>query len=114
LRARAIENQCYVVAAAQFGQHNPKRASYGHALIIDPWGEILQVLCMIYFTAECNAMKIKHKCPRRILAPMEAAWELHKSTFSGSKAFVPLCRSAIIEGLPTNFAFRSLPDRKLC
>ena len=43
LRARAIENQCYVVAAAQYGQHNPKRASYGHALIVDPWGEVLQV-----------------------------------------------------------------------
>ena len=47
LRARAIETQCYVVAAAQYGQHNPKRASYGHALIVDPWGEILQVLCMM-------------------------------------------------------------------
>lgn len=44
LRARAIENQCYVVAAAQYGQHNPKRASYGHALIVDPWGEVLQDL----------------------------------------------------------------------
>jgi len=43
LRARAIENQCYVVAAAQFGKHNPKRASYGHAMIIDPWGEVKQV-----------------------------------------------------------------------
>ena len=43
LRARAIENQCYVVAAAQYGQHNPKRASYGHALIVDPWGDVLQV-----------------------------------------------------------------------
>jgi diadenosine tetraphosphate (Ap4A) HIT family hydrolase len=41
LRSRAIENQCYVVAAAQVGEHNPKRASYGHSLIIDPWGEVL-------------------------------------------------------------------------
>jgi predicted amidohydrolase len=32
LRARAIENQCYVVAAAQVGVHNPKRSSYGHAM----------------------------------------------------------------------------------
>merc|ERR1712217_921218 len=40
LRARAIETQCYVVAAAQFGQHNAKRASHGHTLIIDPWGEV--------------------------------------------------------------------------
>ena len=37
LRARAIENQCYVVAAAQTGRHNEKRTSYGHACIIDPW-----------------------------------------------------------------------------
>ena len=41
LRARAIENQCYVIAAAQTGQHNEKRQSYGHSLIIDPWGTIL-------------------------------------------------------------------------
>jgi predicted amidohydrolase len=41
LRARAIENQCFVIAAAQFGEHNHKRESYGHALIVDPWGEVL-------------------------------------------------------------------------
>ncbi|XP_023211076.1 nitrilase and fragile histidine triad fusion protein NitFhit-like [Centruroides sculpturatus] len=38
LRARAIESQCYVIAAAQTGRHNPKRVSYGHAMVIDPWG----------------------------------------------------------------------------
>jgi predicted amidohydrolase/diadenosine tetraphosphate (Ap4A) HIT family hydrolase len=41
LRARAIENQCYVVAAAQTGVHNAKRSSYGHAMIIDPWGAVI-------------------------------------------------------------------------
>ncbi|CAI2169885.1 10627_t:CDS:2 [Funneliformis geosporum] len=41
LRARAIENQSYVIASAQIGQHNEKRASYGHAMIVDPWGTIL-------------------------------------------------------------------------
>lgn len=41
LRARAIENQCYVVAAAQTGVHNTKRSSYGHAMVIDPWGAIV-------------------------------------------------------------------------
>ncbi|KNC86671.1 hypothetical protein SARC_01208 [Sphaeroforma arctica JP610] len=41
LRARAIENQTYVVAAAQCGYHHPKRKSYGHALIVNPWGEIV-------------------------------------------------------------------------
>lgn len=35
---RAINNQCYVIAAAQYGTHNAKRASYGHAMIVDPWG----------------------------------------------------------------------------
>ena len=41
LRCRAIETQCFVVAAAQAGQHNEKRTSYGHALIVDPWGTIV-------------------------------------------------------------------------
>jgi deaminated glutathione amidase len=41
LRARAIETQCYVIAAAQVGQHNPKRQSYGHAIVINPWGDIV-------------------------------------------------------------------------
>ena len=41
LRARAIECQAYVVAPAQFGQHSKHRASYGHSLIIDPWGEVI-------------------------------------------------------------------------
>ena len=41
LRARAIEEQAYVVAAAQWGRHNEKRESYGHSMIIDPWGTIL-------------------------------------------------------------------------
>ncbi|KAK4717236.1 hypothetical protein R3W88_015574 [Solanum pinnatisectum] len=41
LRARAIETQCYVIAAAQAGKHNDKRESYGDTLIIDPWGTIV-------------------------------------------------------------------------
>ena len=41
LRARAIENQAWVVAAAQWGRHNDKRESYGHTLVIDPWGSIV-------------------------------------------------------------------------
>lgn len=40
LRARAIENQCYVVAAAQWGVHNERMKTFGHSLIVDPWGEI--------------------------------------------------------------------------
>lgn len=41
LRARAIETQTFVVAAAQCGDHNPNRSSYGHSLIVDPFGRIL-------------------------------------------------------------------------
>jgi len=41
LRARAIENGCFVMAAAQAGDHASGRKSYGHSLIISPWGEIL-------------------------------------------------------------------------
>ena len=41
LRARAIESQCYVIAAAQTGHHFGDRRSYGHALICDPWGTII-------------------------------------------------------------------------
>jgi deaminated glutathione amidase len=40
LRARAVENQAWVVAAAQWGRHNDKRESYGHTLVVDPWGTI--------------------------------------------------------------------------
>ncbi len=41
LRARAIETQCFVAAAAQTGRHNEKRESFGHAMIVDPWGTIV-------------------------------------------------------------------------
>ena len=41
LRARAIENGCYVVAPAQVGRHCARRVSHGHAMIVDPWGTIL-------------------------------------------------------------------------
>ncbi len=44
LIARAIENQCYVLAAAQGGIHQNGRRTYGHSMIINPWGEILQCL----------------------------------------------------------------------
>ena len=41
LRARAIETQCYVVGAALSGKHHDKRESYGHAMIVDPWGSVI-------------------------------------------------------------------------
>lgn len=41
LRARAIENQCYIIAANQGGKHNAKRETWGHTMIVDPWGAVL-------------------------------------------------------------------------
>jgi predicted amidohydrolase len=41
LRARAIENQCYVVAAGQWGDHEPGRSCYGHSMVVDPWGTVI-------------------------------------------------------------------------
>jgi len=41
LRARAIEAQAFVIAAAQVGSHEDGRETYGHSLVIDPWGEVL-------------------------------------------------------------------------
>ncbi|HZV10235.1 MAG TPA: nitrilase-related carbon-nitrogen hydrolase, partial [Novosphingobium sp.] len=40
-RARAVEASAYVVSAAQVGQHADGRATYGHSLVVDPWGEVL-------------------------------------------------------------------------
>lgn len=44
LKARAIENQCYVLAAAQGGKHENGRRTWGHSMLIDPWGEVLDCL----------------------------------------------------------------------
>jgi len=44
LRARAIENQCYVLASAQGGTHQNQRRTWGNSMLIDPWGEVLASL----------------------------------------------------------------------
>lgn len=44
LRARAIENTCYVIAAAQTGSHFSGRETFGHSIVCDPWGEIVAEL----------------------------------------------------------------------
>lgn len=41
LRARAVENQCWVLAAAQVGRHYGGRESYGHAMVVHPWGDVV-------------------------------------------------------------------------
>jgi deaminated glutathione amidase len=44
LRARAIENGCFVIAPDQVGEHLPGRVCYGHSMIVDPWGDVLAEL----------------------------------------------------------------------
>lgn len=44
LRARAVENQCYLLASAQGGLHENGRRTWGHSMLVDPWGEIVDVL----------------------------------------------------------------------
>jgi predicted amidohydrolase len=46
LQSRAIENQCYVIASNQGGTHQCGRQTYGHSMIISPWGEVLDKLAM--------------------------------------------------------------------
>jgi deaminated glutathione amidase len=44
LRARAVENQCYVIAPAQGGTHDNGRRTWGRSMVVDPWGEVLAAL----------------------------------------------------------------------
>ena len=44
LKSRAIENLCYVLASAQWGEHYGQRKTYGHSMIVDPWGEVKDLL----------------------------------------------------------------------
>lgn len=62
MRARAIENFSYVIAACQTGQHNSKRSTYGHSMIISPWGDILAVLPEAegVITADIDLLHLNH------------------------------------------------------
>jgi len=62
LRARAVENQCYVIAPAQGGRHPNGRRTYGHSLIADPWGEVVGLL------AEGEGVVLAELDPERIAA----------------------------------------------
>ena len=55
LTARAIETQCYIVAAAQYGTHENGRQTYGHSIIISPWGNTLAELPTGTGFISCNA-----------------------------------------------------------
>jgi nitrilase len=74
LRARAIENQCYVIAPAQGGRHPSGRLTWGHTMIIDPWGEVMACrdegagAVMAYLDPACIASvreslpALRHRC----------------------------------------------------
>ncbi|GAB1316477.1 Carbon-nitrogen hydrolase [Madurella fahalii] len=70
LRARAIETQSYVVAAAQAGKHNEKRVSYGHSMIIDPWGRVLAELGDTSGEPEIATAEIDHDLLRKVRIEM--------------------------------------------
>lgn len=61
-RSRAIENFCYVVGACQSGMHDNGRKTYGHSLIVNPWGEVITTLAegVGIITAEINLDLLKH------------------------------------------------------
>ena len=61
LRARAIENQCYVLACAQGGNHENGRQTWGHSILIDPWGTTVAELTQGegVLLAEVHAGRIK-------------------------------------------------------
>lgn len=60
LRSRAIENSAYLIAPAQTGKHGNKRKTYGHSMIVDPWGTILAVAGTEpgYITAEIDHARL--------------------------------------------------------
>lgn len=68
LRARAIENQVYIIAAAQCGTHPAGRTTYGHSLCINPWGEVIsdggEAPGIIYCPFDAQKLhRIRHKMP---------------------------------------------------
>lgn len=68
LQARAIENQIFVVAAATVGQHDNGRETYGHSMVIDPWGEIVanayeDVGNIVYLANRKQLCQIRNKMP---------------------------------------------------
>src|SRR5690606_13061689 len=80
MRARAIETQCHVVAAAQSGAHADGRQTYGHSVAIDPWGAIL---------ADAGAAEepMADKGYALALAPIDA------TAVEGARQAIPLERS---------------------
>jgi predicted amidohydrolase len=79
LRARAIETQSYVIAAAQVGHHNEKRASYGHSMIVSPWGEPLVELSGEREGPEIGIVELDHESVvnARRQVPLSRRWDVY-------------------------------------
>jgi predicted amidohydrolase len=89
MRARAIENTCFVMAAAQGGKHDNGRATFGHSLIVDPWGRILaeggtepgiimaEIDHALVAEARARVPSLQHGRRFEIVEPMAEAAHLH-------------------------------------
>ena len=89
MRARAIENTCFVMAAAQGGKHENGRATFGHSLIVDPWGRILaeggtepgfimaEIDHAVVAEARARMPSLQHGRRFEIVEPMAEAAHLH-------------------------------------
>jgi predicted amidohydrolase len=88
IRARAIENGCFVLAAAQAGKHESGRETYGHSLIVSPWGEIMaeggvhtsvivaDLNCAEVTQARQRIPSLQHDRPFQVVAPPMAETKL--------------------------------------
>lgn len=83
LRARAIETECYIVAAAQCGRHNGTRVSYGESMVVDPKGQILK-----------RASKVEDEKAEKEGArePELLVFELDEEAVEDARSKIPLTR----------------------
>jgi len=89
MRARAIENTCYVLAAAQGGKHENGRETFGHSLVVDPWGRIIaeggtepcvvmaEIAPADIVTARTRIPSLQHGRRFEVVAPQAEATYLH-------------------------------------
>ena len=91
LRARAIENQAFVVAPAQWGRHDGDRRSFGHTSIVDPWGEVVATRAsgtgVVTATIDPGrADRVRRELPSLALARSRYGDKLAKPSRAGAKA----------------------------
>ena len=84
LRARAIENQCYIVAPAQYGLYKPGIQTYGRTMIVDPWG---QVLAVCQDKEDVIVSEIDMDYLEDLRRRMPCLKHIHKKTFFSSKEY---------------------------